>query len=410
MRISAHLIECARETTLWSDRFDRDLSDVFALQDEIASAVAGALKVVFASAPPAGRIDPIAYDLYLRARVTTFAELSTSVGALERAVTLAPQFAQAWAALAFVRALHLREGQVPRFDAARSEAVSAAERALQLDPRAGMAFAALAQLQPRGAYAARETLLDQAMAVAPRDPQTLAQAGWFLPTVGRNDEALEIAAQSLALDPLNYPAGILYAMLLGGVGRYDECLQAFASFRDRWPIIDVSTPLHYAASLGDWSTFERLRLSIDEQEAAKPSVAEAILVGDMLRDPSSHGRQAVLTTIAKQLASTGTVEFGWLLLACRMGAADETFAFIEKASFAHLFDEDGPPPAANFTPGIIFDRIANRVMMADSRFVRFCSKIGLCDYWTTTGRWPDCASDGVVPYDFKGECRRLVAA
>src|SRR5580658_2694488 len=50
VRISAQLIECANQTTLWSDRFDRDLSDVFALQDEIAGAVAAALKVAFA--PP----------------------------------------------------------------------------------------------------------------------------------------------------------------------------------------------------------------------------------------------------------------------------------------------------------------------------------------------------------------------
>ena len=51
VRISAHLVECASETTVWSDRFERELIDVFALQDEIAGAVAGALKTAFARSP-----------------------------------------------------------------------------------------------------------------------------------------------------------------------------------------------------------------------------------------------------------------------------------------------------------------------------------------------------------------------
>jgi hypothetical protein len=49
-------------------------------------------------------------------------------------------------------------------------------------------------------------------------------------------------------------------------------------------------------------------------------------------------------------------------------------------------------------------------MMPDIRFVGLCAKLGLCDYWVKTGRWPDCAEDGVLAYDFKAECRRLAPA
>jgi hypothetical protein len=48
-------------------------------------------------------------------------------------------------------------------------------------------------------------------------------------------------------------------------------------------------------------------------------------------------------------------------------------------------------------------------MRRDPRFAAFCAKLGLCDYWTKTGHWPDCADAGVLPYDFKAECRRLAA-
>src|SRR5262249_58469869 len=68
VRTSATLVECAGQTTLWAGRFDRDLADVFALQDEIGAAVAAALKSTFEPSANAGPIDPAAYDLYLRAR------------------------------------------------------------------------------------------------------------------------------------------------------------------------------------------------------------------------------------------------------------------------------------------------------------------------------------------------------
>ena len=84
VRIFAQLIECVAQTTLWSDRFDGDLSDIFALQDEIAAAVAGALKVVFA---PTARRDPAAGQeiVALRERVTDRARHGSSVWRLRSA-------------------------------------------------------------------------------------------------------------------------------------------------------------------------------------------------------------------------------------------------------------------------------------------------------------------------------------
>ena len=46
----------------------------------------------------------------------------------------------------------------------------------------------------------------------------------------------------------------------------------------------------------------------------------------------------------------------------------------------------------------------------DKRFVRLCAKLGLCDYWLETSHWPDCAAEGVLPYDFKAECARACRA
>jgi hypothetical protein len=84
------------------------------------------------------------------------------------------------------------------------------------------------------------------------------------------------------------------------------------------------------------------------------------------------------------------------------------FDAVERASFAQTFDPEGEHAAGAYNPGIIFNRASNWPMMSDPRFVRLCHKLRYVDLWLETGRWPDCADQ--VPYDFKGEARRLASA
>ena len=97
VRISAHLVEASSLTTIWSDRYDRGLEDIFSVQDEIAENIAAALDQAFASFSTRA-VDPTVYDLYLRASPKSYApdELRTHVGVLEVATQRAPRFAEAW--------------------------------------------------------------------------------------------------------------------------------------------------------------------------------------------------------------------------------------------------------------------------------------------------------------------------
>ena len=102
------------------------------------------------------------------------------------------------------------------------------------------------------------------------------------------------------------------------------------------------------------------------------------------------------------------MDLALLTLAHRIGLADEMFALIADATFRQKWAEGGPPPAeGSFPPGTIFDRTACSSLMDDPRFVILCAKLGLCDYWVQTERWPDCAR--FVPYDFEAEARRLIS-
>src|SRR5205823_5592855 len=134
--ISAHLVEVSSRTTLWSDRYDRGLEDIFAVQDEISDSIARALDQTFSSYSTRA-VDPAVYDLYLRAIPKSYApdELRTNVGILEVVTGRAPHFAEAWSRLAYLRAfLHFYQPFADRAANAARVADEAA-RALALDPQ-----------------------------------------------------------------------------------------------------------------------------------------------------------------------------------------------------------------------------------------------------------------------------------
>lgn len=159
MRVSVQLIDAATSVALWSERYEGNRNDAFALEDEIAAKVAGSLRRSLAQTDRAWiPVEPAAYDLYLRARqiwlMMSDIEEDQAAILLERCVAIAPDFADAWAVLASVRALLLpRDRDVigtPMHDAA----LSAAKRALELDPDCAQGLAALSLLKPAfGDYA-----------------------------------------------------------------------------------------------------------------------------------------------------------------------------------------------------------------------------------------------------------------
>jgi TolB-like protein len=424
VRISTQLIECASEVTLWSDRFDRDLSDIFALQDEIAAAVAAALKIAFAPRAAPQTVDPAAYDLYLHARdlFPKDGGSKESIGLLERAVALAPRFARAWAALAIGRVALLRFGQsdLP-YAVLRAAVVDAAETALGLDPNSGGAYLALSYLVPPGRWLEREAPLKQALSVAPNDPEILTYMAFFCSSVGRMDEALVYAKQAHDLDPLYPPAANWYASALDGLGRHAESLALWDAFLLRWPDVEAisANALFGAAVSQDWGRFNALETSLRDRGSDRSIVVRRILhYGRYMREPSPPILARDFAAIQERLAQSETVNLDGLAFLCTAGMMDETFGLIDRASFAYLADDQDRPPSWNYGGGTLFDEDFynlfsvpfNTVMMRDIRFVGLCAKLGFCDYWVKTERWPDCVEDVAPYYDFKAEARRLAGS
>lgn len=414
IRISAHLVEGTSGLTLWSMTFERELTDAFAIQDEVAGAAAAALKRAFAPVRSPDRLDPALYDLYLRARsppgalaaVPDEAEQARSLELLERVTAAAPNFAPAWAELAMRRVVCLRRFDRDRFPGlTAAAAAAAAETALRLDPGLGLPYQALSYLKPFAAYAEREALHRRALTAAPHNPEVLNLAGQFLAEVGRLAEALALACQAAELDPLYWPAAQWRAGLLGALGRHDEARALWDKALADWPEVEAlaAEAIADAANAGDWARLDRLIDTSRRHGHVNARFMAFAAAQQGRRDPRPEMLQAHRDRMAVRFARDGRVALADLAQLHAMGATDEAFEYVERASFAHLFEAGGTMRAGVWAPAVIFVA-ANRTLVADRRFVRLCMRLGLVAYWVETDRWPDCADAPGLNYDFRDAC------
>ena len=149
LRITAQLVDTSNDRQLWADSYDREMDDIFQIQDEIANAIVSALTTELGIGLEAVSVDSAtsnldAYDLYLQARELFIARenLPTSWQLLEQATSLDPDFARAWEALAAVRSVATSWDRGDGIDH-DSLALAAARRALEIDPDLSMAYAVI---------------------------------------------------------------------------------------------------------------------------------------------------------------------------------------------------------------------------------------------------------------------------
>jgi TolB-like protein len=232
MRVTAQLIRAKDGVHLWSDTYDRDLNDVFKVQDEIAAAVVKALQLKLLSTAAKTESEPHntdAYSLYLQgqyfARRASDVDVERGIASLKQAIALAPDFAPAHAELAgaYLYVHTFGSGAPGSLDRATAEA----NEALRIDPSSRLAQDVRSNLAIiLWDWAAAKTQLDEALAVAPRDPEALFRRGGLARALGQPDEALVYFRKALELDPLRVGYHVQLAMLLDGLGRADEARTA----------------------------------------------------------------------------------------------------------------------------------------------------------------------------------------
>jgi len=272
VRITAQLIDTKRDVHLWSETWDRQMGDVFAIQDEIAAAVADQLKVtLLGHNPEAAETDPEAYNLYLKARhlsrQASKEGMSQAIDVYKQVLGIAPDYAPAWVGLAVAYTNMAGTRTIDR-DEGYAEAKAATDQALAVDPDNAEALAILGWIarQVDGDFAKSAAYYRKALALAPNNIRVLNGSAVLLQDLGRIDESIRVYRVLVQRDPLSaiahnnlasgyYAAGDLEAakaqldealtlspdMILARIwrarihamqGEYEEALDAFSGVAD----------------------------------------------------------------------------------------------------------------------------------------------------------------------------------
>jgi len=285
IRLTAQLINVEDGYHIWSNSYDRKLDDVFAIQDEVASAIAAALVDSFAGLEqkPASRTESLAaFEAYRTGRLHWWRrspdELQQAITLFAKALEHDPSFAPAYAAMADSWLLLAMYGNLTNMKATE-RAMPMIEKALEIDPESSEAFAALGLARWHiGQNDAAESALRQAIKLNDDYVPAYLWLGVLLGETGRLPEQSQVLQQAMAIDPLNELLAINVAGNLNSQGDYQgakELLQRLVSLRpDSVTLLRIMAG--YALKSGDLVEGWRYANQSYDLEPESPVVIEAL--------------------------------------------------------------------------------------------------------------------------------------
>jgi len=257
VRITAQLIDAATDSHLWSETYDRELDDIFAVQDDIAQSVVKELRAALLREPAGtaagksaaadvrqaaiGRSDNSeAFQLYLQGKFfgerTTQADTDKAIDLLQQALAIDPDFALAWTGLSRIHQVQAGFGFAP-IDEGFERAREAAQHALRLAPdlAEGHIELGLVLEMHDWNWTAADTCFRRALELAPGDAHALRAAAGLARVLGRLDEALELMRKAIALDPLSASTHRQLALIHVMADRLDDAAASFQLALDLSP-------------------------------------------------------------------------------------------------------------------------------------------------------------------------------
>jgi serine/threonine-protein kinase len=342
LRITAQLVDVADGFHLWSERFDREAGDVFAIQDEITQSVVEHLKVTLhvgeqAALQARPTVDPEAYALYLKGQYLLARpgpeSLQTALRLFDEALARDPGLARAHVGIATAWGTRANFNLVPQTEA-WPRAKVAIGRALALDPRLPEAhqLATMMAFWYEWDWAAAEAGFGRVLSLAPGNAYARGDHAWFLLNRRRYGESLEEIRRALALDPLS-PLFYAWSVALHGVaGRLDEALADFARCQELDPAFGLPY-FHVSVAWFRKHEFDKVMEALEQasQRTPLPGWTDAMEViarcarGDRAAAARIYGQMVE----QKRAVNVSSVCLAWA--AGALGDSDAAFEWFERA-------------------------------------------------------------------------------
>jgi TolB-like protein/Tfp pilus assembly protein PilF len=337
VRITAQLVRAADSSHLWSQKYDRPLSDIFVVQDEIANAIVQALQIKLAggelSRRRGGTQNLQAYRLYLQAAPgiaeSTEESLSAADNYLMQAIELDPEFGNAWSKRAVVVGAQLSSGYSNITTQRGYEDYRRyIETALKWSPDNATAHAGLAGLHifENWDWPAAERELELAMAIDPNNPDVLSSMSFLASTFGNQKEAMRYARLAISRDPKD----LVYVEGLGHVyyadGQFEEAERIFRSVIELQPKRPFTHQYLTTVLLAQGKANAALEALRQEPEEISRTAFDPIVL-------QAVGRQAEADAALEKLSEVWANE--WAVAIAQVyayrGDVDRTMEWLERA-------------------------------------------------------------------------------
>ena len=348
VRITAQLIDTRSGYHLWSERYDRKLTNIFAIEAEISNSITDKLKLQWRNDATQSllarkTVGSRAHDFYLRGLPLIAARgpgLREAVADFQQAVAIDPDYAQAWAALAEAQILLPHYFLAPQ-ETAFPSGEAAANRALAIDPDTAAAHVALAMMyRIQWNWKDADDAFQRALKIAPGDAEAADQYGQFLLAEGRLSEALTQIDHAQRLDPLSGIIGATRTNVLTALHRFDDANKQAQAVVTGHP--DYALGHFIAADVaiyrGEYSA------SKDQFHAAAALVGENpdvyMLLLNALADPAQRpaARRAILAAANdthQRLSAPAKIK--WLML---LGDHDDALDELQRIGHDVMFGQD----------------------------------------------------------------------
>jgi serine/threonine protein kinase/Tfp pilus assembly protein PilF len=333
IRFSVQLVQTASGTVIWSDTYDRELQDIFAVQEDVANAVVDALKLRLLAKRDVSLDKPTlntrAYEEYLLGlqyrEGSTLRRQQLAMEAFERAAKLDPQFAGAHAGIALTAATI---GDMTMKPAHFAAARAAAERALQLSPRTIQAYIALSQVRRAvdWDFPGAQRDLEAALRIEPNNLELLQAWGGYLSQTGRFKEAVALQRSGVERNPMASTAWEWLGTALMDVRDYEGARRAFDHADAISPYSDYRLQVYTLIAVYSGDHAEALRLAKLNQDPMQRDFSLAL--AEYSAGRSANARAALKRLMDKApdfYAAQISRAYAWY------GDNDQAFQWLDRA-------------------------------------------------------------------------------